>query len=152
MKHFNSTRSKTKIIAPVGPISRSEPLLRKMINAGMNVTRLNLSHGSYEDHKKAINRIRSLSNRMGKPVAIMMDLQGPKLRTGKLKDGKPVMLKRNGSISINTNKIIGTRDLVSTTYENLVQDIEKRETVNNLDEILEIAEEIMAARGTWELN
>jgi pyruvate kinase len=72
--------------------------------------------------------------------------------SGKLKDGKPVMLKRNGSISINTKKIIGTRDLVSTTYENLVQDIEKRETVNNLDEILEIAEEIMAARGTWELS
>jgi len=75
-----------------------------MIDAGMNVARLNLSHGNYEDHGEVINRVRSLSKEMNKPVSILLDLQGPKIRTGKLQDGKPVMLKRNGTISITTKK------------------------------------------------
>jgi pyruvate kinase len=62
-----------------------------MIDAGMNVARLNLSHGNYEDHGEVISTIRSLSKEMNKSVAILLDLQGPKIRTGKLKDGKPVI-------------------------------------------------------------
>lgn len=104
-------------------------MLKKMIDAGMNVARLNLSHGNYKDHGEVINRIRSLSKEMNKPVAILLDLQGPKIRTGKLQNGKPVMLKRNGSISITTKKVLGTRNLVSTTYAKLVEDVKKDETL-----------------------
>ncbi len=104
MAQINSTRCKTKIIATIGPSSRSIQVLKRMIDAGMNVARLNLSHGRYEDHGEVINRVRWLSKDMNKPVAILLDLQGPKIRTGKLQNGKPVMLERNGSISITTKR------------------------------------------------
>ena len=138
MTQINSTRCKTKIIATIGPSSRSQRVLRRMINAGMNVARLNLSHGSYEDHGEVINRIRSLSKDMNKPVAILFDLQGPKIRTGKLQSEKPVMLKRNGSISITTKKVSGTQELVSTTYANLVKDVKKDETLLLADGLIKL--------------
>ncbi|MGD8286015.1 MAG: pyruvate kinase [Desulfobacterales bacterium] len=125
MEQINSTRCKTKIIATIGPTSRSRPLLEQMINAGMNVARLNLSHGSYEDHGEVISTIRSLSKEMNKSVAIVLDLQGPKIRTGKLKDCNPFMLKRIATIWFTTKKVSGTCDLVSTTYANLVADVKK---------------------------
>ena len=138
MAQINSTGCKTKIIATIGPSSRSKPVLKRMIDAGMNVGRLNLSHGSYKDHKEVINRIRSLSKDMNKPMAILLDLQGPKIRTGKLQDGKPVRLKRNGSIRITTKKVAGTRDLVSTTYANLVEDVKKDETLLLADGLIKL--------------
>jgi len=138
MAQINSARCKTKIIATIGPSSRSKPVLRRMINAGMNVARLNLSHGSYEDHGKVIHTIRLLSKDMNKPVAILLDLQGPKLRTGKLKDGKPVLLKRNATISFTTDKVSGTQDLVSTTYTNLVEDVNKDETLLLADGLIKL--------------
>lgn len=109
-----------------------------MIDAGMNVARLNFSHGRYKDHGEVINRIRSLSKEMNKPMAILIDLQGPKIRTGKLRNGKPVMLKRNGSISITTKKVPGTRNLVSTTYANLVEDVKKDETLLLADGLIKL--------------
>ena len=87
--------NKTKIVATIGPASNTRPVLEKMISSGMNVARLNFSHGSYEDHANNIRLIRSLSREMKQPVAILLDLQGPKIRTGKLENGEPVMLKRN---------------------------------------------------------
>ena len=129
MEHNNSIRCKTKIIATIGPASKSRPVLKRMINAGMNVARLNLSHGSNEDHGEVIGTIRSLSKGMNKPVAILFDLQGPKIRTGKLKDGKPFKLKQNALISFTTKKVSGTCDFVSTTYANLVADVKKDETL-----------------------
>jgi pyruvate kinase len=129
MKKRNYTTCKTKIIATIGPSSRSKQVLKKMILSGMNVARLNLSHGSYEDHAEIIRRIRSLSEELNTSVAILLDLQGPKLRTGKLKDGKPVMLKRNSTIRFTTKKILGTCDLIPTTYANLTADVNKDEEI-----------------------
>jgi pyruvate kinase len=82
MTQKNRAGRKTKIIATIGPSFRSIPALKRMIDVGMNVARLNLSHGSYENHGEIINRIRALSKEMNKPVAILFDLQGPKIRTG----------------------------------------------------------------------
>ena len=92
--------NKTKIIATIGPSSNNKSVLRKMASAGMNVARLNFSHGSYAEHGKVINRIRSLSEEMAQPIGILLDLQGPKIRTGMLKDRKPVLLKKNRMIRI----------------------------------------------------
>ena len=94
--------NKAKIIATIGPSSNIKRVIKKLIFSGMNVARLNFSHGSYEEHGRVINMIRSLSREMNKPVGILLDLQGPKIRTGKLKDGKSVVLKKNDLLVIIT--------------------------------------------------
>lgn len=130
--------NKTKIIATIGPSSNSKAVLQKMIAAGMNVARLNFSHGLYEDHNRVIRRIRSLSREMNVPVGILLDLQGPKIRTGKLVNGEPVMLKKGDTVKITTKKILGTADLLSTTYENLVLDLKKKDTLLLDDGLIEL--------------
>lgn len=120
---------KTKIVATIGPASNSREVLEKLIEAGMNVVRLNFSHGNYEDHAKVIRTIRSLSRSLSKPVGILLDLQGPKIRVGKLENGKPVRLKRNHKFSITSRPMQGTVDLVSTTYEHLPTDVEIDDTI-----------------------
>ena len=130
--------NKTKIVATIGPASNNRQVLEKMISSGMNVARLNFSHGSYEDHTNNIRLIRSLSREMKQPVAILLDLQGPKIRTGKLENGEPVLLKRNGKIRITTKKIAGSAELVSTTYDNLVKDVKKGETLLLDDGLIEL--------------
>ena len=77
---------RTKIVATIGPASRDPEVLVKMVAAGMDVARLNFSHGSAEDHAEVAERVRDASNRAGRAVAIMQDLPGPKLRIGKLRD------------------------------------------------------------------
>ena len=130
--------NKTKIIATIGPSSNSKTTLQKMISSGMNVARLNFSHGSYKEHKKVIDRIRSLSTEMRKPVAILLDLQGPKIRTGTLKDGKPVFLKKNEIIRITSRDIPGTDDLISTTYKKLSADVKNGDKILIDDGLIEL--------------
>ena len=115
--------NKTKIIATIGPSSNTKPILKKMVDAGMNVARLNFSHGTYEMHGEVINHIRSLSRTMNRPIGIMIDLQGPKIRTGRLKNGEPVLLEKNKTVSITTRQIQGTPERIATTYKDLVQDV-----------------------------
>lgn len=86
---------KAKIVATIGPASGSEDILRKLITAGMDVARLNFSHGTHEDHQRFISTIRSLSKEMGKPVSILQDLQGPKLRVGVLPEAGIVLARDN---------------------------------------------------------
>ena len=114
---------KTKIVATIGPSSNSKPVLKKLISSGINVARLNFSHGSHKEHGEVISRIRSLSRELAQPVAILLDLQGPKIRTGRLKDGKPVLLRKNQTIRITTKNIPGTGDIVSTTYKKVAEDV-----------------------------
>ncbi len=121
--------NKTKIIATIGPSSNSKSVLKRLISAGMDIARLNFSHGTYQEHEKVINCIRSLSKQMKKPVGILLDLQGPKIRTGNLKDGKPVILKRNRTIVITTKPIIGTNQIISTTYKKLARDVKKNDKI-----------------------
>jgi pyruvate kinase len=78
---------RTKIVATIGPASRDPEILVRMVEAGMDVARLNFSHGSAEEHGETAQRVRDAANRAGRPVAILQDLPGPKLRIGKLRDG-----------------------------------------------------------------
>mmetsp|Transcript_5953 Transcript_5953/g.7086 ORF Transcript_5953/g.7086 Transcript_5953/m.7086 type:complete len:123 (+) Transcript_5953:163-531(+) len=80
------TEKRTKIVATIGPASNSPEVLRELIKAGVNVARLNFSHGSYEDHAKTLKTIRTVSLEMGSPTTILQDLQGPKIRVCKLPD------------------------------------------------------------------
>lgn len=116
-------RTKTKIIATVGPASIRRSVLRKMVLAGMDMARINMSHGSYDQHEEIIKKIRELSIETKRPIGIMLDLRGPKIRTGRLKQGKPIHLKRNAQMRITIRDIAGDEEKISTTYRGLVNDV-----------------------------
>jgi len=136
---------KTKIVATIGPASNNRTMLEKLVAAGMNVARLNFSHGNYETHGDVIRTIRSISRMMNKPVGILADLQGPKIRVGKLKNDQPVLLKRNSTFSITSRPFPGTSDMVSTTYPNLVRDVKKDDTILLDDGLIRL--QVITARG-----
>src|SRR2546430_14741928 len=79
---------KAKIICTMGPACREEPVLSRLVEAGMDVARLNFSHGTHEDHLRALGNVRKAADNAGRPVALLLDLQGPKIRVGKLEGGK----------------------------------------------------------------
>jgi len=131
--------NKTKIIATIGPASNTKVMLRKLAKAGMNVARLNFSHGSYKEHGRVIERIRSISKEMKQPIGILLDLQGPKIRTGMLKDRKSVTLKRGRTFLITSKDVpAGTSDIVSTTYASLSEDVKKGDKILLDDGLIEL--------------
>jgi pyruvate kinase len=130
--------NKTKIVATLGPASNNRAVLKKMIAAGMNVARLNFSHGDYETHGESIRLIRSLSRTMNRHIGILLDLQGPKIRTGKLKDGGPVYLETGKTIRITTQVIKGTAEKISATYKDLSSDTKKGDTILLDDGLIEL--------------
>ena len=130
--------NKTKIIATIGPASNSKSVLQKMILSGMNAVRLNFSHGTYEEHTHVIKTIRSLSRTMNTPIAIILDLQGPKIRIGKLKGGKPIALRKNKTLRITTKCVVGTVDMVSTIYKKLAADVKKDDKILLDDGLIEL--------------
>ena len=113
----------TKIVCTLGPASNTEDKLAALIEAGMNVARLNFSHGTHEEHAATLGRVRRVSNRLGKPVAILQDLQGPKIRTGTLAGGEAVELQENAEFTITAREIVGNAHEVSTTYTGLPEDV-----------------------------
>ncbi len=116
-------RLKTKIIATIGPASIKKTTLRRMILAGMDMARINMSHGDHAQHREIIKNIRELSAELKKPVGIILDLRGPKIRTGRLKGGRAVYLKKNSKIRITVREIEGDENVISTTYKGLVKDV-----------------------------
>lgn len=119
---------KTKIVCTIGPASNSPKMIEGLICAGMDVARLNFSHGTREWHKKVINLIREASNKHKKNVAILQDLQGPKIRTGTLKEGK-VILKSGNPFILTGRRVAGTSDIVSTTYPSMSKDVKTGDTI-----------------------
>ena len=113
---------RTKIIATIGPTSSSAAIISKLIRAGMDVARLNFSHGDWKDHSQRIKLIRGEAAKAGKQIAIMQDLQGPKIRVGTMQNDA-ITLKRGDNITLTTRKIIGTSDLISVTYPRLTKDM-----------------------------
>ena len=105
----------------MGPAVQSDESISALISAGMNVARLNLSHGSYAEHKSRFDQVRKASEEAGKPVAILVDLQGPKIRLAKFADG-PHDLARGDIFTITTDDVEGTRERVGTTYKGLTGD------------------------------
>ncbi len=134
----------TKIVCTIGPACNTEDKLAQLIEAGMNVARLNFSHGTHEDHAANIGRIRRVANRLNRPVAILQDLQGPKIRTGWLKDHKPVELRDNAELIITTRELDGDERMVSTTYEGLPGDVKPGDRILLDDGLLELRVERVA--------
>ncbi len=119
---------RTKIVATIGPSSSSKEVLKDMILAGMNVCRLNFSHGAYEDHSEVIKNIRALNDKLGLNVAILADLQGPKIRTGEMQKSG-VVLEVNETVLVQTDKIVGTEKMFSINYSKLPEDVKKGELI-----------------------
>ncbi len=117
---FNSR--KTKIIATIGPATESEAKIEGLIVSGVNVLRLNLSHGSYEVHAKTITSIRAISARLNTPVAILLDLQGPKIRTGRLKTPE-ITIEPGSLIIVTTDEAGADQGKITTTYQALPKDV-----------------------------
>ncbi|MCC6277402.1 MAG: pyruvate kinase [Oligoflexia bacterium] len=113
---------RTKIVATIGPASQSPEMLHALVEAGVNVARLNFSHGSHQDHLKVIQTLREIAKAEQAPVALLQDLQGPKIRVGKMKDGG-VTLKDGQSIVVTTDKILGDSQRISTDFLELPRDV-----------------------------
>jgi pyruvate kinase len=111
----------TKIIATIGPASRSDEVISQLIDAGVDICRLNFSHGSHEAHEETFRKIRAAAARATKVVSILQDLSGPKIRTGRLKDGRPIELKDGQTIRIVAGDGEGDEDRIYTTYAELLR-------------------------------
>ena len=119
---------KTKIVATIGPASAAPEVLRSMMQSGMDVCRLNFSHGNYAFYEELIRNIRAVSAELGLNTAILADLQGPKMRVGEMADG-PIMLEEGAELIITTEPIKGRPGMVSTSYTQFPQDVKKGELV-----------------------
>lgn len=131
---------RTKVIATIGPKCDTDEAITDLITAGVNVFRLNLSHGTHEKHAEVVTNIREASKRLGSATAILLDLQGPKIRVGLLKNG-PVLLRNGENITITTDECDGTAERVHTDYEGLPTDVAPGATLLIDDGLMELAVE-----------
>ncbi|HEV2708476.1 MAG TPA: pyruvate kinase [Pyrinomonadaceae bacterium] len=114
---------RAKILATLGPASREPSVLEALLAAGANAVRINMSHGEQEEHAETIRRARAAAERMRRPLSILVDLSGPKIRTGVLKGGQPVQLEPNALFTITTRSVVGDAREVSTNYAGMARDV-----------------------------
>src|SRR5882672_12347679 len=111
--------SKAKILATLGPASHDQGAIESLLRAGANGVRINMSHGTREEQAENIARARAAAEKLRRPLAVLVDLSGPKIRTRQLKDGKPVTLKAGEIFVLTTVDIIGDEKIVATNYPDL---------------------------------
>jgi pyruvate kinase len=117
-------RKRTKIVATVGPASRDPATLRALLRAGVDVVRLNFSHGSHAEHGATIDDVRRIARELDRPIAILQDLPGPKVRTGKLAGGvDAILLEKGATFSLTTEHVAGTASVVGVSYPGLARDV-----------------------------
>ena len=114
---------KTKIVCTIGPASEKEEILRQLFLKGMNVARLNFSHGNHEEHKKRIDTIKKLREELDLPIGIMLDTKGPEIRLGSFKE-EEIELKAGDTFTLTSREILGDNTIASVSYEGLAQDVE----------------------------
>ncbi|MFG2037071.1 pyruvate kinase [Dactylosporangium sp. NPDC048998] len=135
---------RAKIVCTLGPATSSAERLRGLVDAGMDVARLNFSHGSHEDHASVYNLVREAAIAAGRPVGILADLQGPKIRLGRFADG-PHEWRNGDTVVITSDDILGTADRVSCTYKKLPQEVKPGDRL--LIDDGKVAVEVMAVTG-----
>jgi pyruvate kinase len=119
--------NKTKIVATVGPASSSKEMLRALVKEGVDVFRLNFSHGTHDQHQKVIDFVREINKEMGTNVALLQDLQGPKIRVQDVQDG--VVLSPGQEFIITTRQLVGNNEIASTSYEGLPKDVKEGDMI-----------------------
>jgi len=115
-------KRRTKIVATIGPATQSEEIITDLIKAGVTTFRLNFSHGDHKDHKERIKTIRKVSEKLDLDIGILQDLQGPKIRLGRFKDG-PVKVKKGDKFSLTSNEVECTKSIANVTYNKLAQEV-----------------------------
>ena len=129
---------RAKIVATLGPSSSSPDVFRKLVRAGLDVARLNFSHGTHEQKAELIRMVRTIAEEEHKPICILADLQGPKIRTSKLTDHKPVQLVAGEKLTITPRDILGTDKIVSTTFKTLAENLEPGSRILLSDGLIEL--------------
>ena len=128
---------RTKIVCTVGPASDSEEMLTQLVNAGMNVARLNFSHGNHEEHKKRIDTIKKVRQKLQKPVAIMLDTKGPEVRLGSFKDGA-AEIKAGDHFTLTVEDVLGDSTRCSISYKELPMEVSKGTRILIADGLIEL--------------
>ena len=141
---MNLPSHKTKIVATIGPASQAPEILAQIIRAGMNIARLNFSHGEFAGHRQVIENIRAASAQVGRRVAIMADLPGPKMRIGNLGVDK-IELKRDDPFTLTTDPVIGDQQRVSVSFSRLPQAVKPGNLLSLNDGFVQL--EVVAVRG-----
>jgi len=131
------TARRAKIVCTVGPATSSESMLRDLMRAGMDVARLNFSHGTHEEHARMIERIRRAAEKEKRTICILQDLQGPKIRTGRLKYRTPVALKTGSRVTLTPKDVPGTNTLIATSIP-LARDLEPGSRILLSDGLIEL--------------
>ncbi len=139
-------RRRAKIVCTIGPACNSEEMIRELMLRGMNVARLNFSHGTHEEHARVITRLRTVAGQLGRTICILQDLQGPKIRTGRLKSGAPVVLQQGQMVTITPKDVMGTASLIATTYQGLANDVKPGERILLSDGRIELV--VQVVRGS----
>jgi pyruvate kinase len=138
-------RRRAKIVATLGPSCNTEAVFRELVRAGLDVARLNFSHGTHPEKLKLIEMVRKVSREEGKPICILGDLQGPKIRTGRLKNRIPVQLKAGQKLTITPRDIAGTSTLIATTFPTLAENLEPGARILLSDGLIELY--VLAVHG-----
>jgi pyruvate kinase len=136
----------SKIVCTIGPASRSSRMVDRLLRAGMDVARLNFSHGSHANHAESIAMLRAAAAHMHKPIAILADLQGPKVRTGPLAGSAPVMLRTGQRFVITTARILGDSTRVSTVFKPLPHEVHRGDRILLSDGLIELRVEQVRGR------
>ncbi|HKX62387.1 MAG TPA: pyruvate kinase, partial [Verrucomicrobiae bacterium] len=144
LRPFTLPSNKTRIVATIGPASSSPAVLERMIRAGMNVARLNFSHGEFATHQQNIENLRAASQAAGRPVAIMADLSGPKMRIGRFAT-EPVQLKPGDSFTLTTQEIVGDQQRVSVSFAPLPKVVKSGDKLSLNDGYIQL--EVKEVRG-----
>ena len=136
---------RAKIVCTIGPASDSEACIRDLMQIGMDVARLNFSHGTHAEHARRIKRLRSIARQLKRTICILQDLQGPKIRTGRLKGGEKVTLETGARVTITPREVQGTASLLSTDFPGLAREVEPGARVLLSDGRIELR--VVAIRG-----
>src|SRR5216683_856609 len=128
----------SKIVCTIGPASRSPRIIDRLLRAGMDVARLNFSHGSHANHAESIAMLRAAATQIHKPIAILADLQGPKIRTGPLAGGAPVILRTGQKFVITTARVLGDSTRVSTVFKPLPREVHRGDRILLSDGLIEL--------------
>lgn len=137
--------SKTKIVCTIGPSSESPEILRKLIQAGMNVARLNFAHGELDEHAERIRRIREAAKELNQYVAVLLDIKGPEIRIGKIASDYAVLVAGE-TVVLTTEEVLGTKDRIQVTYMQLPQDVKPGSIILIDDGLVRL--EVVKAEGT----
>ncbi|MGB6598373.1 MAG: pyruvate kinase [Candidatus Acidiferrum sp.] len=135
----------SKIVCTIGPASHSPRMISRLIKAGMDVARLNFSHGTHDEHAQIIASLRAAAVEHEKPIAILADLQGPKIRTGPLAGSRPVFLRAGQRFTITTAKVLGDSTRVSTTFRPLPREVHRGNRILLSDGLIEL--HVLRVRG-----